>query len=133
MAPTTASRRLTPGTKPATLASNPLHSSGRVMLSGKSWVSKSMNVSAISDQMSRQAAAALGVTPKRRTAAMVSAPVRSSMGGDRLEIGAAQGEQRPRREKKTKKGKVSKPAVGGAQAGAIRRGGGRVDWGGGGG
>src|SRR5439155_26878432 len=122
MAPTTASRRLTPGTKPMTFASNPLHSSGRVMLSGKSWVSKSMNVSAISDQMSKQAAAAVGVTPKRRTAAMVSAPVRSSMKGYLAEIGAAQAEQRPRRNRKLKTGMFSNAAMRWPQAGHCERG-----------
>src|SRR5881397_1869793 len=122
MAPTTASRRLTPGTKPATFASNPLHSSGRVMLSGKSWVLKSMNVSAISDQMSKQAAAAVGVTPKRRTAAMVSAPVRSSMKGYLAEIGAAQAEQRPRRNRKLKTGMFSNAAMRWPQAGHSERG-----------
>src|SRR6266567_3116503 len=88
MAPMTASRRLTPGTRPARLARRPAHTSGRVMLSGSSCVSKSMNVSAISDQSSRHAATAMSVGPKRKTAAAVTAPVSSSTSGYRAEVGA---------------------------------------------
>ena len=92
------------------------------MESGSSWVSKSMKVSAMSDQMSKQAAAAVGVTPKRNTAAMVSAPVRSSTVGYRAEIGAAQAEQRPRRNRKLKTGMFSDAVMGWPQAGHCERG-----------
>src|SRR6266581_5407680 len=122
MAPMTASRRLTPGTRPARLARRPAHTSGSVMLSGSSCVSKSMNVSAISDQSSRHAATALSVGPKRKTAAAVTAPVSSSTTGYRAEIGAWHAAQRPRRKRKLTTGMFSSAEIGWLQAGHCERG-----------
>src|SRR6266702_726716 len=122
MAPMTASRRLTPGTRPARLARRPAHTSGSVMLSGSSCVSKSMNVSAISDQSSRHAATAMSVGPKRKTAAAVTAPVSSSTSGYRAEIDAWQAEQRPRRKRKLTTGMFSSAEIRWTQAGHCERG-----------
>src|SRR6266508_2303514 len=81
-----------------------------------------MKVSAMSDQRNKQAAAAAGVTPKRRTAATVSAPVSTSTKGYLAEIGAAQAEQRPRRNRKLKTGMFSSAPMRWPQAGHCERG-----------
>src|SRR5258706_5953075 len=123
MAPMTASRRLTPGTRFATLAKRPAHTNGSVMLSGSSCVSKSMKVSAISDQSSRHAASAGGARLRsRRMAAAVSAPVSTSTSGYRTEIGAWHAAHRPRRKRKLTTGMFSSAEIGWPQAGHCERG-----------
>ena len=79
MAPMTASRSGT--NTPKRLTASPAQSSGSVMSSGRSCVSKSMKVSASSVHRSPHAATASQVGPNRHSALAARAPPRISTSG----------------------------------------------------
>src|SRR5712691_4602954 len=78
-APITAERRSVK--TPPTLTSNPSHSSGSVIESGRSWVSKSMKLAATMHHRKTIAANAAGPAPKRAADQAAAAPPSSSTSG----------------------------------------------------
>ena len=81
----------------AKLSSNPIHTNGNVMLSGRSCVSKSIALSAISIHVNTSAAPVYHVNPKFQATSAERIAVLSSMIGYRAEIFALQLAHLPRR------------------------------------
>lgn len=87
---------------PPKLSSRPIQSKGKVMLSGKSWVSKSMNVRAIMPQMKSSAPTPAQLAPARQVAYPDSKPDSASTRGVARADACLTGAAAPRKKEETK-------------------------------